>query len=618
MYQLLEQGPLEEVNMHRKYSTQRTWHKIRQRPWFSSALAVIGLFVFYKLVFSEANEEHADLSAHIWEESAAQVKDAFIHAYHGYEHFAAPNDELRPLSKGWSNNLNGWGVSLFDSLDTLLIMGFQDEFDRALSFVKQANFSHTEDPYVPYFETIIRYLGGLLSAHALSHEQILLQRADELATVLDPIFQTKSGMPLYGVNPSTGETTGPQIGILAEMASLQLEYTYLAKLTGKKDHFERAYNVMRVLDEANLQDTAGMFPVGWNLTTGQPHDAHLSVGAQADSAHEYLLKQYLLTAKTDKASLKMYIRATTHIISKLLYVSPRRHLLYVTDIYDGPNNYTSHVFEHLSCFLPGLLALGAHTLPLDKLDELGVHPSDIDDNGHFGSSGANYKKLLGYDLKKLHIWAAEGLAQTCWLTYADQPSGLGPDEIVMNSVFSKETWDILGNQWGTKHESVLWVDLMEKWKESGSRGAPPGAKEKRPIIYTEEERISGTGKGRDYVVKKAGYLLRPETVESLYILWRVTGNPKWRIRGRTIFHAIEEQAKTTSGYASLRSVEVSPAVKNDDMPSYFLAETLKYLYLMFIKEDPFPFDKWVFNTEAHPFPVFNWTRSERDHFGIHY
>lgn len=185
------------------------------------------------------------------------------------------------------------------------------------------------------------------------------------------------------------------------------------------------------------------------------------------------------------------IRATTHIISKLLYVSPERHLLYATDIHEG-SNYTNHVFEHLSCFLPGLLALGAHTLPLDKLDILGIHLDDIDGGGLFGDSGKNYQSLLGYDLKKLHLWAAEGLAQTCWLTYADQPSGLGPDEVIMSSVSSKKTWDVLGNQWSAKDVSVLWVNSMKKWKNSGSRGLPPGLMEKKQIIYTRK---------REYLVR---------------------------------------------------------------------------------------------------------------------
>jgi hypothetical protein len=177
------------------------------------------------------------------------------------------------------------------------------------------------------------------------------------------------------------------------------------------------------------------------------------------------------------------------------------------------------VFEHLSCFLPGLLALGAHTLPLDKLDVLDIHLNDIGGGGLFGDSGKNYKALIGFDLKKLHLWAAEGLAQTCWLTYADQPSGLGPDEVVMKSVTERGTWEAFGGQRQKADASSLWMDSMEKWKKAGSRGAPPGVAEKKPIVYTEEERLTGRGKGRDYSVKKAGYLLRPE-VSISWILCR--------------------------------------------------------------------------------------------------
>ena len=55
---------------------------------------------------------------------------------------------------------------------------------------------------MPYFETIIRYLGGLLSAYALTKDALLLARADELAEKLEPVFNTPSGLPLFGVNPT--------------------------------------------------------------------------------------------------------------------------------------------------------------------------------------------------------------------------------------------------------------------------------------------------------------------------------------------------------------------------------------------------------------------------------
>ena len=112
-----------------------------------------------------------------------------------------------------SYSINGWGVTLFDSLDTMLLMGLTDEFHRALRHVEAANFSipefetidngrikETNIVYAPFFETVIRYVGGLLSAYALSREEILLERADDLATLLSPAFDTPSGLPAFGVS----------------------------------------------------------------------------------------------------------------------------------------------------------------------------------------------------------------------------------------------------------------------------------------------------------------------------------------------------------------------------------------------------------------------------------
>lgn len=55
----------------------------------------------------------------------------------------------------------------------------------------------------PFFETVIRYLGGLLSAHALSGNHVLLQKADDLGRLLSPAFGSKSGLPYYSVNTVT-------------------------------------------------------------------------------------------------------------------------------------------------------------------------------------------------------------------------------------------------------------------------------------------------------------------------------------------------------------------------------------------------------------------------------
>lgn len=113
----------------------------------------------------------------------------------------------------------------------------------------------------------------------------------------------------------------------------------------------------------------------------------------------------------------------------------------------------------------------------------------------------------------------------------------------------------------------------------------------------------------------------------------MTGDVKWRERGYGIFKAIEKHAKTPMGYSNVRDIDSDRIMVLDDMPRYcayflvflsllignfswFLAETLKYLYLLMDDSNTIPLDKWVFNTEAHPLPVFEWTKEEREKMGV--
>ncbi len=99
-------------------------------------------------------------------------------------------------------------------------------------------------------------------------------------------------------------------------------------------------------------------------------------------------------------------------------------------------------------------------------------------------------------------------------------------------------------------------------------------------------------------IVEAGYPLRPEIMESAYYLRRLTHDPRYLEMGRTFLDALAARCRTPGGYTVLKSVETGE--KGDLMPSYFLAETLKYLYLTFAPDDALDLDHVVFNTEAHP------------------
>jgi mannosyl-oligosaccharide alpha-1,2-mannosidase len=111
---------------------------------------------------------------------------------------------------------------------------------------------------------------------------------------------------------------------------------------------------------------------------------------------------------------------------------------------------------------------------------------------------------------------------------------------------------------------------------------------------------------KDFFNQAAHYLLRPETVESLFVMWRVTKDEKYRQWGWDIFESIDAFCKTDAGYSGLRDVgNDKEVVKDDTMQSFFLAETLKYLYLLFSPDDLIPLDKFVFTTEAHPLQIYD-------------
>jgi mannosyl-oligosaccharide alpha-1,2-mannosidase len=130
-----------------------------------------------------------------------------------------------------------------------------------------------QEQHAAFFETVIRYLGGLLSAYALSHDPILLARADDLGTALLPVFDTPSGLPLYAVNPVSGKATPGWTGgntILSEALSCQLEYKYLAYLTGRTQYYTTVEKIMDRMYAADFSYSRGLLPTMFSTQSGEP------------------------------------------------------------------------------------------------------------------------------------------------------------------------------------------------------------------------------------------------------------------------------------------------------------------------------------------------------------
>jgi mannosidase alpha-like ER degradation enhancer 2 len=103
---------------------------------------------------------------------------------------------------------------------------------------------------------------------------------------------------------------------------------------------------------------------------------------------------------------------------------------------------------------------------------------------------------------------------------------------------------------------------------------------------------------RTMQIESAGYVLRPEIVESTYYLYHYTGDAQYLRMGETLFEDFVKHCRTETAYAALKSVVTKE--KSDGMQSFLFAETLKYFYLLFAPPSTLNFKQVIFNTEAHP------------------
>uniref|UniRef100_A0A4W4GWI4 alpha-1,2-Mannosidase n=1 Tax=Electrophorus electricus TaxID=8005 RepID=A0A4W4GWI4_ELEEL len=442
------------------------------------------------------------------------VREAFRHAWKGYKEFAWGHDELKPVSKSYTEWF-GLGLTLIDALDTMWILGLKKEFEEAREWVaKELTFNKNVD--VNLFESTIRILGGLLSTYHLTGDALFLEKAKDFGSRLMPAFSTPSKIPYSDVNIDKGTAHPPRWtsdSTMAEVTSIQLEFRELSRLTGDPKYREVVMEVMRRVHRLEGKHD-GLVPMFINTNSGQfTHVGVYTLGARADSYYEYLLKQWIQGGKKETELLEDYVQAVEGIQKNLLKRSSPLGLMFVGELSHG---HFSPKMDHLVCFLPGTLALGVH-----------------------------------HGLPAEHMELARQLMETCHQMYVQMETGLSPEIAHFN----------------TQADSIQDVDVKPADRHN---------------------------------------LLRPETVESLFYLYRFTKDRKYQTWGWEILQSFNKYTRVdTGGYTSINNVRdpTSPSPR-DKMESFFLGETLKYFYLLFSDDSNIiNLDKYVFNTEAHPLPI---------------
>ncbi|XP_076593002.1 mannosyl-oligosaccharide 1,2-alpha-mannosidase IA isoform X1 [Chaetodon auriga] len=146
-----------------------------------------------------------------------------------------------------------------------------------------------------------------------------------------------------------------------------------------------------------------------------------------------------------------------------------------------------------------------------------------------------------------------------------------------------------------QHYLDLAAEITHTCHESYSRSATK--------LGPEAFRFDGGGEATATRLSDRYYILRPEVIESYMYMWRLTHDPKYREWGWEAVEALEQHCRVESGFSGIRDVYTMTVSHDNMQQSFFLSETLKYLYLLFSDDDLLPLEDWVFNTEAHPLPI---------------
>ncbi|EPE06201.1 glycoside hydrolase family 47 protein [Ophiostoma piceae UAMH 11346] len=561
--------------------------------------------------------------------------EMFYHGFDNYMRIAFPEDELRPVScvPLTRDNLNprnielndvlgNYSLTLIDSLSTLAILAsapvedgetgpkalrdFQDGIAAlveqygdgrpGLSGKGQRGRGFDMDSKVQVFETVIRGVGGLLSAHLFAVGELpitgyvpprapsqpdeqqtpiqwpngfvydgqLLRLALDLATRLLPAFYTPTGMPYPRVNLRHGipfyvnsplhddgeknsserrKTHGPPEiteTCSAGAGSLVLEFTVLSRLTGDQRFEQLAKRAFWAV--WYRRSDIGLIGAGVDAEQGRWIGAYSVIGAGADSFFEYALKTHILLSGHEIPNrTATAARPPAHHVLPMWTqdgtTGPLRELAW-----HDPNTrfpILSEVENAPDSFLDAWHL--AHAAIKRHLYSDREHPHYVNVNLWTGSLAAQWIDSLGAYYSGLLVLAGE------------------VDEAIETNLLYTAVW-------------AKYAALPERWSVTG-RSVEGGL---------------------------GWWPLRPEFIESVYHIYRATKDPWYLYVGDMVQRDIKRRCRTSCGWAGLQNVVSGE--KSDRMESFFLGETAKYMYLLY--DDQHPLNSldaaYVFTTEGHP------------------
>lgn len=456
-----------------------------------------------------------------------EIRKLFRKNWNSYKERAWMRDALLPISGYGRDQFSGWAATLVDSLDTLWIMGMKREFDEAVDAVAGIDFATSTNSRINMFETNIRYLGGLLAAYDLSRRSVLLAKAIELGDMLYAGFNTENRMPVDFFDIELCKAgTGLDVEysvVSASPGTLFMEFTRLSQITGDAKYYTAVSNVISVFEKGQKKTVLpGMWPTMVSMRNADVVSGRgFTLGSGADSLYEYITKMYALQGGREARFETMSIQWM-----------------------DAANNnmfFRPMLPEAQDILISGNLDFDARNVP--NLDPESEHLACF-----LGGTYALGGKLFN---KQEYLDVGAKLALGCAFAYAAMPTGMMPERFNMVKCDSRE--------------SCAWNETKfaeEKQKKSFQ------SKASDPLGFT--------------TTKDPRYILRPEAIESIFYLWRITGEQKYQDIAWDMFAAVSKGTETEFANAAVRDVTSKDEVldKEDYMEVSLDIPPIFYLWIL--------------------------------------
>ncbi|KAF4635523.1 hypothetical protein G7Y89_g2579 [Cudoniella acicularis] len=466
-----------------------------------------------------------------------KVKEAFVHAWEGYKKHAWLKDELKPISGGFEDPFIGWAATLVNSLDALYILGLQEEFHHALHALGSVDFSRPNAEKVPVSETAIKYLGGLLGAYDISGGEHLI--------LLQKARQLGDFLLLA----------------FDTLNGVPVPYYFWEK-SGEQLHGEIGVQIAQI-GSLSLEFTR------LSQLTGERKyfDAVSRITVYMERAQNSTLIPGLwpTTVDTRGPSFKGTTFTLGTLEDSVYEYLPKEHILLNGETTQYLKMYRKALASATKYhfFVPKVPGNWSLLFP-GYLGAYGAEPTLHAEVQH-RSCFVGGMVALGSRINDspLELATAAKLTDGCVWAYQNTASGIMP-----------ETFQV----------------------DECSKNSIAGACDWKNATATEPGHQYGFTS-----ISDKSYMLRPEAIESVFVMYRITGDPAWQEKGWTMFQAIMNHTTTPIANAWIEDVTSENTTQGDGMESYWLAQTLKYFYLLFSEPDLVSLDDFVLNAEAHPF-----------------